>query len=64
MKQFENATVTAIPEEEIIKNLTGEDRGKWVTRYQAEYLLDGLMKVEALQHGRGDFAVSYGSIKS
>lgn len=45
MKQFEQVKVTAIPEEEIIKNLTGEEREKWVTRYQAEYLLAGLMKV-------------------
>lgn len=43
---------------EIIKNLTGEDREKWVTRYQAEYLLAGLMKVEALQHGRSDFVAT------
>lgn len=49
---------------EIIKNLTGEDREKWVTRYRAEYLLAGLMKVEALQHGCGDFAVSIGNKKS
>lgn len=58
MKQFENATVTAIPEEEIIKNLTGEEREKWVTRYQAEYLLADLIKIEALQHGRSDFVAT------
>lgn len=64
MEQFEQVEVTAIPEEEIVKNLTGEEREKWITRYQAEYLLAGLMEVEALQQGCSDFAVSIGNKKS